>query len=61
MLCMGVLIPATFLSHRLAEPSRSFRPEKGAGSPVSVGRVAQTSHTYVCCRKGLFHLPEPLG
>ncbi len=40
MLCMGVLIPASFLSHRLAEPFRSFRPEKGAGSPISVGWVA---------------------
>ncbi len=40
VLCKGVLIPATFLSHRLAEPCRSFRPEKGVRSPVSVGRVA---------------------
>ncbi len=61
VLCMGVLIPATFLSHRLAEPCRSFRPEKGAGSPISVGWVTETSHKYMCCRKGLFHLPEPLG
>ncbi len=40
MLCMCVLIPATRLSHRLAEPCRSFHPEKGVRSPVSVGRVA---------------------
>ncbi len=40
VLCMGVLIPAAFLSHRLAEPCRNFRPEKGVRSPVSVGRVA---------------------
>ncbi len=40
MLCMGVLIPVSFLSHRLAEPCRSFCPEKGARSPISVGRVA---------------------
>ncbi len=64
LLCMGVLIPATLLSHRLAEPCRSFRPEshtKGVRSPVSVGQVAQTSLTYVGCSIGLFHLPEPLG
>ncbi len=40
LLCIGVLIPATFLSHRLAEPCCSFRPEKGVRSPVSVGQVA---------------------
>ncbi len=36
-------MPVSYHSHRLAEPFRICRPEKGAGPPVSVGQVAESS------------------
>ncbi len=40
-----VLLPAPFPNHQLAEPFHNVRPEKGAGSLVSVGQVAQNGLT----------------